>query len=150
MAPPRYVRFESAVANDRGSYIGVFGLANGLARSGRLTAADRAWWRAANDWYDAAYPDPALVDPTLFDRARYPGLTCWFLMSAEHLLCRLPGYLDLLDRYGIGWRQRSSADPGVLRYRDDVQIAVTPYPLPACAYLGCELEEAPYQPPICV
>jgi hypothetical protein len=126
-----YVRFESAVPNGRGGYTGVFGLANGLARSGRLSAADRAWWRAANDWYDAAYRDPALVDPTLFDRTRHPGLTCWFLDSAEHLLGRLPGYLDLLDRHGIGWRERRSADPGVVRYRDDVQIAVTPYSLPA-------------------
>ncbi|MDQ1742409.1 MAG: hypothetical protein QOE23_748 [Pseudonocardiales bacterium] len=131
MTPVRYVRFESATPNDRGRYTGIFGLANGLARSGLLSAADRAWWRAANDWYDLAYPDPASVDPTLFDRGRHPGLTCWFLDSAEHLLCRVPGYLALLDRYGLAWRQRSSADPGMVRYRDDVQIAVTPYPLPA-------------------
>lgn len=129
MASARYVRFESAVPNARGSHVGVFGLANGLARSGLLSAADRAWWRAANDWFDAAYPDPALVDPTLFDKMRHPGLTCWFLMSAERLLCRMPGYLSLLDRYGIAWRERRSADPGVIRYRDDVQVAVTPYPL---------------------
>lgn len=128
-----HVRFESAVPNDRGRYTGVFGLANGLARSGALSAADRAWWRAANDWYDLAYRDPATVDPTLFDEARYPGLTCWFRMSAEHLLGRLPGYLALLDRYGIRWRQRRSADPGVVRYRDDVQVVVTPYPLTAPA-----------------
>jgi hypothetical protein len=131
VTPVRYVRFESATPNDRGRYTGIFGLANGLARSGLLSAADRAWWRAANDWYDLAYRDPASVDPTLFDRGRHPGLTCWFLDSAEHLLCRVPGYLALLDRYGLAWRQRSSADPGMVRYRDDVQIAVTPYPLPA-------------------
>lgn len=127
----RYVRFEAAVPNSRGTYPGVFGLANGLARSGRLSADDWAWWRAANDWYDAAYPDPATVDPTLFDKGRHPGLTCWFCDSAEHLLRRLPGYLALLDRYGIAWRERRSADPGVIRYRDDVQVAVTPYSLVA-------------------
>jgi hypothetical protein len=131
VASPRYVRFESAVPNGRGAYPGVFGLVNGLARSGRLSAAEWTWWRAANAWYDAAYPDPALVDPTLFDRARHPGLTCWFADSAEHLLCRVPGYLSLLDRYGLGWRERRSADPGLVRYRDDVQIAVIPYPLAA-------------------
>ena len=129
MAPLRYVRFESAVPNDRGGYTGVFGLANGLARSGILSAADLAWWRAANDWYDAAYPDPASIDPTLFDQARHPGTTCWFADSAEHLLCRVPGYLALLDRYGIAWRERRSADPGLIRYRDDVQIVVHPVPI---------------------
>jgi len=131
VGPLRYARFESAVPNSRGAYAGVFGLANGLARSGRLSDADWAWWRAANDWYDVAYPDPGLVDPTLFDRARNPVVTCWFLDSAEHLLCRVPGYLALLDRYGIAWRERRSADPGLVRYRDEVQVVVTPYPLAA-------------------
>jgi hypothetical protein len=130
----RYVRFESAVATERGSHAGIFGLANGLARSGRLSAQDWAWWRAANDWFDAAYRDPASVDPTLFDRARYPYATCWFRDSAEHLLCRVPGYLALLERYSIGWRERRSADPGLIRYRDEVQIVVTPYPLTSA---GC-------------
>jgi hypothetical protein len=124
-----YVRFEAAVPNARGSYVGIFGLANGLARSGQLSAADWAWWRAGNDWYTTAYRDPATVDPTLFDKARHPGATCWFLDSAEHLLCRVPGYLALLGRYGIAWRERRSADPGVIRYADADQVVVTPYPL---------------------
>jgi hypothetical protein len=130
-----YLRYESAVPNSRGTHPGVFGLANGLARSGQLSAADWAWWRASNDWYTAAYRDPATVDPALFDKARHPGATCWFLDSAEHLLCRLPGYLELVERYGLAWRERRSADPGVIRYADADQIVVTPYPLsaPPCA-----------------
>ena len=122
-----YVRFESATANDRGTRTGVFGLANGLARSGRLLPEEWAWWRANNDWFDAAYRDPAAVDPTLFDKSRYPVVTCWFTSSAEHLLCRVPGYLALLDRYGIGWTELRSADPGQIRYSDDDQVVVTPY-----------------------
>ena len=54
---------------------------------------------------------------------------CSTVASAEHLLCRVPGYLALLERYGIGWRERRSADPGVIRYADDDQVVVTPYPL---------------------
>jgi len=127
----RFLRYESATANERGAHPGIFGLANGLAHSGRLSTADWAWWRASNDWYDAAYRDPAAVDPTLFDKATHPQATCWFRASAAHLLCRVPGYLELLDRYGIAWRERRSADPGVIRYADDDQIVVTPYPLAA-------------------
>ncbi|HEX8306208.1 MAG TPA: hypothetical protein VF612_15130 [Jatrophihabitans sp.] len=125
------MRYESAVLDARGAHPGIFGLANGLARSGTLSAADWAWWRASNDWYDAAYRDPATVDPTLFDRGRHPAVTCWFRASAEPLLCRVPGHLELLDRYGIGWRERHSADPGVVRYADADQVVVTPYPLVA-------------------
>jgi hypothetical protein len=36
-----YLRFESARPNSRGAYPGIFGLANGLTRSGRLSPADR-------------------------------------------------------------------------------------------------------------
>jgi hypothetical protein len=122
-----YLRFESATDNDRGTRTGIFGLANGLARSGRLSAADWAWWRASNDWFDTAYRNPATVDPTLFDKSRYPITTCWFTSAAEHLLCRVPGYLALLDRYRIGWTELRSADPGRIRYSDDDQVVVTPY-----------------------
>jgi hypothetical protein len=132
-----YVRFESALPNARGSYTGIFGLANGLARAGRLSAADWEWWRASNDWYNAAYRDPASVDPTLFDKARHPRATCWFRDSAEHLLRRVPGYLALLDRYGLAWRERSSADPGLIHYADDVQVVVTPYLLGSGDPSGC-------------
>jgi hypothetical protein len=107
----RYLRYESAAPNALGAHPGIFGLANGLARSGRLWAADGAWWGATHDWYDAAYRDPAIVDPTLFDKARHPWATCWFRASAEHLLCRVPGYLALLERYGIGWRERPQRRP---------------------------------------
>jgi hypothetical protein len=123
-----YVRFESATPNDRGCRTGIFGLANGLAKSGRLSPEDWAWWRASNDWFDAAYRDPAAVDPTLFDKGRYPLATCWFTSSAQRLLCRIPGYLALLDRYGVGWTERRSADPGQIRYQDEDQVVVTPYP----------------------
>ncbi|MET3803328.1 hypothetical protein ABIB25_000312 [Nakamurella sp. UYEF19] len=36
------------------------------------------------------------------------------------------GYLDLLDRYGVTWRERRSADPGEPLYEDDVQVVVVP------------------------
>jgi hypothetical protein len=120
-----YVRFEAAEPNARGAHIGIFGLANGLARDGHLTPDEWAWWRAGNDWFEAAYTDPATVDPTLFDRSVHPHVTCWFKDTAGHLLARVPGYLDLLDRHGVAWRERRSPDPGPVLYEDDVQVLVT-------------------------
>lgn len=119
-----YLRYESAVANGQGRHLGIFALANGLARAGRLSVADWAWWRDNNDWFDAAYCDPATVDPTLFDGS--VPVSCWFRSSASHLLDRVPGYLDLLDRYQVGWVERRSEYPGQIRYQDDVQVVVTP------------------------
>ncbi|MEU7479947.1 hypothetical protein AB0A63_28415 [Lentzea sp. NPDC042327] len=123
-----YIRFEASEAAPGKSPTGIFGLANGLARAGRLTPEDWAFWRAGNDWYDAAYPDPGAVDPSLFDKTLNPVVSCWFrLTAASHLLARVPGYLDLLDRYGIGWVERRSEDPGVILYADEVQVVVRPY-----------------------
>ena len=73
-------------------------LANRLSRDGRLSAADRVWWRASNDWYEANCPNPARIDPTLFDRERHPVVSCWFDAGADAMLARVPGYLELLDR----------------------------------------------------
>lgn len=121
---PLYVRFESAVVNSHDHHTGIFALANGLARSGRLTPEDRAWWRMNNDWLNAAYPNPAEAVPTLFERSINPVATCWFKSSATCVLGRVPGYLDLLDRYNIAWRVRRSEHPGPLLYEDDVQVVV--------------------------
>lgn len=121
-----YIRFESAVADEHGRRIGIFALANRLARSGALSPEDWAWWRANNDWLDAAYPDPGQVDPTLFDKSVHPHATCWFKDTATHLLDRVPGTLALLDSYEVGWVEARSTDPGVVLYEDADQVVVTP------------------------
>jgi hypothetical protein len=122
-----YVRYESSVPNSYGEHTGIFGLANGLARSGRLGPSDYSWWRANNDWLNAAYPDPASADPTLFDKTKNPVVTCWFKSTAAHPLDRVPGYLSLLDQYGIPWTERRSNQPGHVLYHDDVQVVVAPF-----------------------
>jgi hypothetical protein len=108
-----------------GRHPGIFALANGLARSDRLSEADWAWWRSNNDWLDAAYPDPAAIDPAPFDGSVHAS--CWFKSTAGHLLARVSGYLDLLDRHQVGWIECRSSDPGRIRYEDDVQVVVVPH-----------------------
>ncbi|MCI3932139.1 hypothetical protein [Streptomyces sp. AN091965] len=119
-----YIRFESPQRHERGHFPGVFALANGLARDGRLTAAQQRFWRAANDWYDAAYPTP---DASFYDPERHPGAVSWFKTTATHLIERVPGYLELLAAHGVPCREVRSADPGRVIYEDDVQVVVVPH-----------------------
>lgn len=121
-----FLRYEAVTPNDRGVHIGIFGLVNGLAHSGLLTVDERRWWRAANDWFNQAYPDPADVDPSLFDRSVHPEVSCWFKADATHLLERIPGHLALLDRHDIPWIERRSTNPGRVLYEDSVQIVCAP------------------------
>ena len=121
-----FIRFQSKHPRPSGRYPGIFALANGLAHDGRLSLEERAWWRANNDWYDAAYPSPEKVDPSIFDKTRHPHTTCWFKESATPLLSRVPGYLQLLDAHGVEWVELRSTDPGIVLYEDDVQVVVAP------------------------
>lgn len=125
-AAPEFVRYQATQPNIRGIYVGIFGLANGLARNGKLSGEDYRWWQNANAWYDAAYPDPNLLDPTVYDRARHLHAQAWFKSSAVHLLARIPGYPNLLDRYGVQWEQLHSSTPGRVLYEDHVQVVVDP------------------------
>ena len=119
-AAPAFVRFRSTELNARGVQVGIFALANGLAHDGRLDDAQRRWWRAANDWYDAAYVEPSAVDPTVYDRTANPGAVAWFKADASHLLERVDGYLALLDAHGVPWERADSDDRGRIVYEDDV------------------------------
>ncbi|MFE9461982.1 hypothetical protein [Streptomyces californicus] len=127
MSGMAYVRFQSPDRSPRGHFPGIFALANGLARDGRLTEEQHRFWRAANDWYDAAYTDPSRVDPSVYDPEVNPGAVAWFKVSAAHLLDRVPGYLALLAAHGVAYERLESADPGRVVYEDEVQIVVVPH-----------------------
>jgi hypothetical protein len=118
----RFIRFESATPNLRGTYPGVFALANGLARDGRLSEADTRWLRVSNARCDAAYTDPTTVVPDCYDRTLNPGAKAWFKDTADELVELTAGYLDLLDRYGVAWVRRTTDAPGRITYEDDVQV----------------------------
>ncbi|MET3923133.1 hypothetical protein [Arthrobacter sp. UYEF20] len=124
---PKYVRYQSSLPNARGSYPGIFALANGLASTGRLSASDWASWRRANNDYDSAYADPSTVDETIYDRAVNPTAQSWFKCEATHLLDGVAFYTDLLLRYNVGWHVIYSDAPGKILYEDDVQIVVVPH-----------------------
>jgi len=123
---PVFVRFQSSVPNRRGTYPGVFALANGLASDGLLTEPDRVWWRAANDRADALYAQPSTVDPRCYDTESSPGARAWFKESATELIAMTQEYLALLDRYGIGWVELRTSSPGRISYEDDVQVVAVP------------------------
>ncbi len=122
-----YIRFQSPVAGRRGVHTGVFGLANLLARSGQLSGVEYAGWRAGNDWFNSAYPDPSQTDQTIYDAAINPRATAWFKPSATHLLDRIPPYLELLRSHGVDCVRVEARDPGHVIYEDEVQIVVVPH-----------------------
>lgn len=126
-----FVRFQSAVPNRRGRFPGVFALANGLRDTGRLTDTDRRWLAAANERAEGMYVDPSTVEPGCFDDIRHPGARSWFRTGAADLLTMSAEYLDLLDRYGVGWVELRTDHPGRTTYEDDVQIVAVPPAYPA-------------------
>ncbi len=121
-----YVRFQSVVPNRSGRFPGVFALANGLARSGDLSPEDAAWHRAANDRANTMYTDPTTVEPDCYDRVLNPGARSWFRSSSVELLDMTKAYLDLLDRYDVGWVELRTTSPGRITYADEVQCVAVP------------------------
>jgi hypothetical protein len=121
-----YIRFQSPFPNRRGVRVGVFALVNGLARDNVLAPEEETWRRTNNAWYEAAYTDPASVDPLVYDRSRNPGAASWFKSSATHLIVRLDGYLALLDAHGVPWERVEVDRPGLVIYEDDMQVVAIP------------------------
>ncbi|SDS79401.1 hypothetical protein [Microlunatus soli] len=128
-----FIRFQSPVPGKRGVHTGVFGLMNGLGRSGLLTDAEHRIWRRGNDWFNAAYPDPSAADPDVYSETVNPQATAWFKDTAVHLLARVPPYLEILRSHQVPCLRVESDDPGSVIYEDGVQIVVNPRP--AMAYL---------------
>jgi hypothetical protein len=105
--------------------VGVFGLVNMLANRRRLTVEQERFRRINNDWYDAAYPNPAAVDAAVYDQEVNPLAAAWFRSSATKLIVRVDGYLEILDAHRVPCvRLESIALPGRLIYQDAYQIVV--------------------------
>lgn len=121
------IRFQSPTPGRRGVHTGVFGLTNALGRGGLLTPEEHAVWRSGNDWYDAAYPNPADVDPSVYDVDVNPRATAWFKETAHHLLERVPPYLVILHAHGVDCVRVDAADPGRVIYEDAEQVVVVPH-----------------------
>ncbi|MFF1687111.1 MULTISPECIES: hypothetical protein [unclassified Streptomyces] len=126
MTPALYVRFQGTERHRRGHFPGIFVLANELAAQGSLTEEQYQFWRTNNDWYDANYTNPTTVDPRVYDPEVHPGAVAWFKSSAEELIRRVEGYLDLLAAHGVECRRLESPNPGRVIYEDENQIVVIP------------------------
>lgn len=125
-----FVRFQSTAPNRRGTFPGVFALANGLARESRLNYEDAQLLRHLNAQAQATYTDPSAIDATCYDRRRNPGARSWFKGTAHDLLDLTQRYLGLLDRYSVPWAEMRTANPGRVIYEDDVQVVAVPLRFP--------------------
>ncbi|GMA32950.1 hypothetical protein [Litorihabitans aurantiacus] len=115
-----YTRFETPELDARGRRVGVFALANGLARAGRLASDEWGVWRAGNDWFDHAYPHPPA------DAYSDPRAAAWFGPAAGHLVAAVRPYLLLLARHGVACRRVETHDPGRIVFSDAVQVVAVP------------------------
>ncbi|OXM51520.1 hypothetical protein [Amycolatopsis alba] len=119
-----FVRFQSPIRNERGTFTGVFGLVNNLARAGRLTVEQEAFRRASNDWYDANFINPAHTDPSVYDAEVNPGAAAWFKTTAQVFIERVDGYLAILKTLDVPCETVRSASPGRVIYEDEYQVVV--------------------------
>ncbi|NUK60107.1 hypothetical protein [Streptomyces lunaelactis] len=126
MEHAKYVRFEGTVRHPRGHFPGIFVLANELAAQGKLTDDQYRFWRSNNDWYDANYTNPTSVDPEIYDPRIHLGAVAWFKVTAQHLIKRVDGYLELLAAHGVEHRRLESSNPGRVIYEDADQVVVIP------------------------
>jgi hypothetical protein len=124
---PMYIRYQSPTPGKRGVHTGVFGLANLLGRAGELSPTEYRDWRAGNDWFNTAYPDPSDTDAAVYDEQLNPRATAWFKDSATHLLERIPRYVEILSAHGVPCVRVEAERPGRVIYEDDVQIVVVPH-----------------------
>ncbi|MET7801304.1 hypothetical protein [Streptomyces decoyicus] len=127
MGEALYVRFQGTRRSPRGHFPGIFGLANNLARQGKLSEEQYRFWRAGNDWYDAHYTNPSHLDPTIYDHDLNPGAVAWFKATAVHLIDRVEGYLEILAAHGVACERVESSNPGEVIYEDDEQVVVVPW-----------------------
>ena len=121
-----FVRFQATAPNGHGRFPGVFALANGLGRGGRLSEEEHRFWREGNRWYEANLTDPSKADSSVYDRSVNPGATAWFKSTAGEFLDRVDGYLDLLSAHGVGCERIESPRPGKIVYEDEHQVVVVP------------------------
>ena len=122
-----FVRFQAPLPGRHGVHTGVFGLTNLLRRAGALSPSEHRDWRAGNDWFNSAYPDPSDTNPAVYDEGLHPRATAWFKSDATHLLERVPRYLEILEAQGVACMRVESSDPGRVIYEDDVQVVVVPH-----------------------
>ncbi|MFF0338871.1 hypothetical protein [Kribbella sp. NPDC004875] len=124
-----YVRYQSPVPDRRGRRIGIFGLMNMLGKRGLLSAAEEEFRRTTNAWYDAAYLNPASVDPAVYDPDVNPHAVAWFKPSAVRLFEPIPQYLVILAAHNLPCERYTSAAPGRVIYEDEDQVVVVPHEL---------------------
>ena len=122
-----FLRFHSAVPNGRGSFPGIFALANGLRDSGQLEDADAEWVDRQNAHGDRAYTDPSTVDSSCYDPAVNAGARSWFKEEATDLLRMARRYTLLLVRYEAPWVELRTDHPGRIVYEDQVQVVAVAF-----------------------
>jgi hypothetical protein len=119
----KYVRFQGLEPNLRvPSKKGIFQLAYRLKRSPETSRHDYRELRQILNWLETNL----LVPQTLKERKQEQAI-CWFKDSAHEPMKRIWALRHLLGEYGYWIDQIKTANPRLVVYQDDWQVAAKPF-----------------------
>ncbi len=117
-----YLRFQTQLrCANTGRPAGLFVAAGRLEDSGRLAQCMRELLREHLAWFNQN-----LAVPSLGDR----GWRCvfWYRSDATQFICRMWDLVAILKEEGVSVQKRWTTEPGMIVYRDNVQIGAVPGP----------------------
>ena len=107
---------------------GLFTAAYRLRDEGRLDAYETAWFRDVVGWFEHNVPVPKphqMWVPRTYEndgRAIF-----WFLADAHACIQHMRALEQMLRYHGVGCRTLRSEKPGLVIYRDHLQVAALPW-----------------------
>ena len=96
---------------------GIFHASNTLHEHGRLTHAEWDVLEESRQWFNRNLPVPRLDE----GRAIF-----WFRADARECLARIWGQVAIMREGGIPVFMLRCTDPGLIVYRDELQVAAVP------------------------
>ncbi|HMF41538.1 MAG TPA: hypothetical protein VKQ32_12635 [Polyangia bacterium] len=117
-----YIRFtipSDDYRPERRTAAGIFGATYRLVEDGRFERGERLWFETEMEWFDAYLP----ATLNLSDRRA----VCWFRGDAGQAISRVWRIAELVEREGVPVIVYRTRRPGLVVYRDALQIAAVPW-----------------------
>lgn len=89
-----------------------------------LNWGEKRRWRALNEWFEQACPEPPSV---VYDSAGNSYAAAWFRSDAAELLDRIQVHTSILDAHNIAWEEVRTTNPGRIVYSDEFQVVAIPW-----------------------
>lgn len=117
-----YLRFETlSYCDGAPRSCGIFAAADVLRESGALPSEAGVRLEAVLSWMDQHLKVPPALDQSSNRRAQ-----CWFHAGAKEAITQAWRLVAILREYDVDVQLVKTADPGLIVYRDAVQVVVKP------------------------